>query len=722
MALLDQAKAANNFNGPAVRGMREKVKIVHERRETVKALDKGCASWDLELLEASIARAQACTLAKAHPSVQAALKAIDRIKQETAIVGQLDAAMLSGVMVGRDLTSINAAPLTTAVGAAESFGMRTQRGLTLLSHCKLMIAVRTTMAAEDWQGLDRAIKAALQAGVATQELKDAKTELSHQAAVDSVVRALAEGIEDFDGPNLEVELEKAATLNMAAGEWADVVAQATELHGQITSARTLIMRGHSAVDDDLLRQGIAIADSYGCNNEEIQAARAAADNIAHLKAYARDAITRCQNHLLVQVQKAAISAGLASVEIQRVNALLALDTASFLKKEYEAAEAMNDAGRMTNVAVRIQDEFFKANPLAKFHMEACPLYKTRDDFAKAKVLGKKKRADGMFVWAKESNPAPMLRKVDADPLAVKTAKRMFKNMQGFMGDRKLADVNFLAQEFLDAGLETELLRDELYAIIVKQLHENPLPESEVKGWHLMQLCLQTFPPSAEFANYLEAAIRVGAKRTASAEPADFLKWLHEGIRVGPKKHQIDSIISKRRAADAAMAESSFYNSNPKMSIPATRARKPVPDITTQRTRAAPAKVAGAVAAGAARTAAAAAAAAPAAAAPAGKKAKALYVFEARDATELSIKPGDIITGVDNSAAACACCARQGRAAREEAQGARAVPGDGRGRWVPDVCGGRGHRCRVARAGRGGMVPGHVQRRHRPVPGELCRVL
>jgi hypothetical protein len=51
------------------------------------------------------------------------------------------------------------------------------------------------------------------------------------------------------------------------------------------------------------------------------------------------------------------------------------------------------------------------------------------------------------------------------------------------------------------------LRDELLAQLVKQVSHNPSRDATAKGWELMGLALDAFPPSESFENYLEAWLR-----------------------------------------------------------------------------------------------------------------------------------------------------------------------------------------------------------------------
>ena len=52
------------------------------------------------------------------------------------------------------------------------------------------------------------------------------------------------------------------------------------------------------------------------------------------------------------------------------------------------------------------------------------------------------------------------------------------------------------------GGEGATLRDEIYAQIMKQLTRNPSPAAVSKGWDLMVVCLNTFPPTEGFDNFM----------------------------------------------------------------------------------------------------------------------------------------------------------------------------------------------------------------------------
>lgn len=84
------------------------------------------------------------------------------------------------------------------------------------------------------------------------------------------------------------------------------------------------------------------------------------------------------------------------------------------------------------------------------------------------------------------------------------AVQIFRNVTGFMGDRCSGKPRIdHCQKILSNVLQSpEVMRDETYCQIIKQVTGNPSAESTAAGWQLLAACLATFPPSSELAPHV----------------------------------------------------------------------------------------------------------------------------------------------------------------------------------------------------------------------------
>ena len=120
-------------------------------------------------------------------------------------------------------------------------------------------------------------------------------------------------------------------------------------------------------------------------------------------------------------------------------------------------------------------------------------------------LARDELAAGMLKHSKNPIHNSLTQIPEEDKVTQKLAKEMFKNILGYMGDKKYDNPNLLASEILKNCLDhpNKDLRSEVFCQIIKQLTANPSSDSVRRGWELMTLCLHTFPPPPDFENYLE---------------------------------------------------------------------------------------------------------------------------------------------------------------------------------------------------------------------------
>ena len=135
----------------------------------------------------------------------------------------------------------------------------------------------------------------------------------------------------------------------------------------------------------------------------------------------------------------------------------------------------------------------------RFDVKNFPQLRGADDFARGAILNKDKVKDLFLTFQSQVIPKSVL---DLNKDYNKLAIQVFKDLLGYMGDKQMPFPAMLAQDILRKGYENKPLRDEIFLQIIKQLKNNPRPESVAKGWQVMCMCVGTFPPSYDFENYL----------------------------------------------------------------------------------------------------------------------------------------------------------------------------------------------------------------------------
>ena len=112
---------------------------------------------------------------------------------------------------------------------------------------------------------------------------------------------------------------------------------------------------------------------------------------------------------------------------------------------------------------------------------------------------KKKVQEGMLIYTNEVIPRSLL---DMDSVLGKQAVSCHKCLLGFCGDRKTTYPAAAGHHVLMTGVQSLELRDEIFMQLCKHLTANPESRSTLRGWILMCLCVDLFPPSVKFELYL----------------------------------------------------------------------------------------------------------------------------------------------------------------------------------------------------------------------------
>jgi len=633
-----------NFNSALVQQANETVTLITNRRECRQELKDAKEAADRGRLEAAVARAGTLDIGANDPDLSAATQELERIAKEEELIAAMDAAIASGMAVEWDHSYIQVDDLQAALSAAQEFQCRTEVGIRRVQESELILNVRNCLYAEDWQQLGQHLHQCVSIGFTNQEVSDAQDELSHKVATDEVLENLVNAIAAHDQDGLAYGLEQADRLQMQQDE----VQQARDLLAAIIEARRLIAEARQAVDEALLVQALNYCGEFNFEKPEVTEAHALLERIKEIKKDAATGLHYIEREYLERAHTGAQEINYETEQIEEIRGILSLSEEKFLQLQLKnAQQKTNDPARAIRIMIKLKDVFFASHgDLIRWNKYGN--FRTPEQYANAQLMpfGREALRLGMLKWTKKPIPTSL---TNMSSTYAKMASKLFKNILGYMGDRSLSYPVMLAQDLLNQALETPEIRDEIYCQIIKQLTENPSPQSISKGWQLMEFCLQTFPPGDDFGNYLEMYLR----RTGKSEK--YIHMLHD-TQYGAKKKTAPLVdnLQKQTEYQPLINTEAQTDINPDDVI--------VTDVADLKA-ALPPSIGGPPAAAAASSSAAAAvpaatpsaavAATPAAAAappqtppPAPEqnyqRARALYDYEAQDFRQLTIHAGDII--------------------------------------------------------------------------------
>ena len=125
--------------------------------------------------------------------------------------------------------------------------------------------------------------------------------------------------------------------------------------------------------------------------------------------------------------------------------------------------------------------------------------RSKEDYVRGMWFGKQKAIDSQL---RHQNSAIRKSISDLPDKFSKQAIKIHKCILGYCGEKSMNYPDMLARDVLMTGINASELWDEIYIQICKHLTKNPSNESSEKAWQLMCMCTGTFPPSAEFKDYL----------------------------------------------------------------------------------------------------------------------------------------------------------------------------------------------------------------------------
>eukprot|EP00743_Colponemidia_sp_Colp-15_P007995 GILK01008660.1.p1 GENE.GILK01008660.1~~GILK01008660.1.p1 ORF type:complete len:2044 (+),score=493.00 GILK01008660.1:237-6368(+) len=528
LAAVESAEAVE-FASDLVRTAQQKVEKQRRIRTTRANLKTAAAEFNEELLISSLAVASELGMQNV-PEAENAKKVLQRLQQEKELSKKLLAALTVGgaAQVRADVKLVRYNNLEAVL--AEANGSKPHQFGPLLEAVKaveLLIDLRKAWYNDDWDKVEGLL---IKTGehpplVPLHELKVANEELALRAAVEKVTATLQTAIAKRDQGVLSHALEQAVLLQMNQ----PIVSEADSCLKRIIVIRDALRSALTTLEEEQLGTSVKMAEGFQYETDEVKQARFLRDRVKEINAEANVALNVLEKSQLESVYKQAQEIKLSNVLIQEIKAWL-FDTPEekFLQKQLQAAVLLSDQQLIIERTIRLKDNYFKKSA-GLFELRRYPKLREPAEFASAKffgLFGKEELMTGMLFFTKNPIHTSLM---ELDPILTKEATKLFKCIMGYMGDRQGLYPLMLAQEILSKGVGYPELRDEIYCQLMKQLTDNPSSESISKGWQLVAFCLETFPPSNTFDNFLEIFLR------ERSEPAQkYLGLLHARVYGGAR--------------------------------------------------------------------------------------------------------------------------------------------------------------------------------------------
>ncbi|KAJ8280450.1 hypothetical protein GJAV_G00054700 [Gymnothorax javanicus] len=154
------------------------------------------------------------------------------------------------------------------------------------------------------------------------------------------------------------------------------------------------------------------------------------------------------------------------------------------------------------------------------------------------MITKNRGKDKMWSCTREPIKQPLLKKVlNHEELSQEACMAFIDILHlKYMGDypsKRTRSVNELTDQIFEGALKTDLLKDEIFCQILKQLTDNHVKYSEEKGWELLWLCTGLFPPSNVLLPHVQRFLQ--SKKHHPLAP-DCMQRLQKALRNGSRKY------------------------------------------------------------------------------------------------------------------------------------------------------------------------------------------
>ncbi|XP_052868505.1 myosin-VIIa-like [Anopheles cruzii] len=145
---------------------------------------------------------------------------------------------------------------------------------------------------------------------------------------------------------------------------------------------------------------------------------------------------------------------------------------------------------------------------------------------------RKSTVEDLWKHTRDPMKAPLLKRLQNDRAKCDTAVSLFTLILKYMGDLPKSREQMDVGKIFAPAQADDLLRDELYCQIMRQLTENRIQISEERGWDLLWLATGVMLPSTGLQKELFTFLRTRKHPLA----ADCLQRLQKTMKVGPRRY------------------------------------------------------------------------------------------------------------------------------------------------------------------------------------------
>jgi myosin-7 len=218
----------------------------------------------------------------------------------------------------------------------------------------------------------------------------------------------------------------------------------------------------------------------------------------------------------------------------------------------------NDAATEAVMSVTSSDfeegdmERYSLESFAAEHFRAPPKKTLTRTLSRKASMRKGGSKNDPWCFSREVLKQPLLKKVNANEDLSSKAVQIYQTIMKYMGDypskKKGQATTELTDVIFEQPLAHELLRDEVYCQLMKQLIDNKSRMSEERGWELFWLCTGSFPCSKTLLKEVNKFLHVKSQHHQLATECQ--NRLAKAVRNGARKFpphlvEVEVIQSKK---------------------------------------------------------------------------------------------------------------------------------------------------------------------------------